>query len=159
MAKYAIYPGSFDPVTKGHLDVIKRAAGLFDRLTVAVIQNPAKAATFTASERVQLLQETLQDFENVEIESFTGLLVDYARSKNVFNMVRGLRAVSDFEYEMQLSLTNRAIEARLETIFLMTDAKHSFVSSSLIKQLAQYGGEYDQFVPNFVARKLREKFA
>lgn len=159
MAKYAIYPGSFDPVTKGHLDVIKRAAGLFDRLTVAVIQNPAKAATFTASERVQLLQETLQDFENVEIESFTGLLVDYARSKNVFNMVRGLRAVSDFEYEMQLSLTNRAIEARLETIFLMTDAKHSFMSSSLIKQLAQYGGEYDQFVPNFVARKLREKFA
>lgn len=159
MANQAIYPGSFDPVTQGHMDVIKRAAKLFDRLTVAVIQNPAKAATFSAAERVALLQEALKAFDNVVVESFTGLLVDYARRKNIFNMVRGLRAVSDFEYEMQLSLTNRAIENQLETIFLMTDAKHSFVSSSLIKQLAQYGGEYDQFVPETVAQKLREKFS
>ena len=158
MANQAIYPGSFDPVTHGHMDVIKRAAKLFDRLTVAVIQNPAKAASFSADERVALLQEALEDFNNVVVESFTGLLVDYARRKQVFNMVRGLRAVSDFEYEMQLSLTNRAIEPQLETIFLMTDAKHSFVSSSLIKQLAEYGGEYDQFVPKAVGSALKEKF-
>ena len=154
----AFYPGSFDPVTNGHLDVIMRAASMFDELVVAVIQNPSKTVFFNLEDRIEMVRASVSACNNVVVEGFQGLLVDFAVKKDIFTVVRGLRAVSDFEYELQMSLTNRAIEDRLETVFLMTDAKYSFISSSLIRQLSEHGGSFEQFVPPFVEQNLKEKF-
>ena len=154
----AFYPGSFDPITNGHLDIVKRASFMFDELVVAVIQNPSKKAFFSLEVRLEMVRASVKMCHNVSVEGFQGLLVDFATKKGLFTVLRGLRAVSDFEYELQMSLTNRAIEDKLETVFLMTDAKYSFISSSLIRQLSEYGGSFEQFVPRYVEKKLKEKF-
>ena len=154
----AFYPGSFDPITNGHLDVVKRASSMFDELVVAVIQNPSKEAFFSLEDRIEMVSASVSSCSNVTVEGFQGLLVDFAIKSDIFTVLRGLRAVSDFEYELQMSLTNRAIEDKLETVFLMTDAKYSFISSSLIRQLSEYGGSFEQFVPSYVEQKLKEKF-
>lgn len=153
----AVYPGSFDPPTNGHLDLIGRAAGVFDRLIVAVGENPAKKALFTSEEKVDLLREVCVAYENVEVCPFSGLLVTFAKSVGATAVVRGLRAVSDFEYEFQMALTNRALDSGVETVFMATSADTMFVSSSLVKEVAALGGDVSQFVPPAVARCLAAK--
>ncbi|KAA0229050.1 MAG: Phosphopantetheine adenylyltransferase [Fimbriimonadales bacterium] len=153
----AVYPGSFDPPTNGHLDLIVRAAGVFDRLIVAVGENPAKSALLTSQEKVDLLREVCAAYENVEVRPFSGLLVTFARSVGATAVVRGLRAVSDFEYEFQMALTNRALDSGVETVFMATSADTMFVSSSLVKEVAALGGDVSQFVPPAVARCLAAK--
>jgi len=140
MRKLAIYPGSFDPVTNGHLDVIGRAAKIFDELIVGVAKQSPKNTTFTIDERVELLRDSCTDFKNVKIESFDNLLVDWTAQKNAEVIVRGLRALSDFEYEFQMALTNRKLNKRIETVFLMTREDCSCISSSMIKEIAKLGG-------------------
>lgn len=158
MSKIAIYPGSFDPITNGHVDVIRRAACLFDKVIVAVLSNVDKQNMFTVSERLALIKASTADIPRLEYDSFDGLLVDYAAQKKVTAIVRGLRVVSDFDYEFQMAMTNRQIAPQLETVFLMTDAKYSFLSSSLVRQLAQFHGTINQFVPGVVAQALEKKF-
>ncbi|OGC22117.1 pantetheine-phosphate adenylyltransferase [candidate division WOR-1 bacterium RIFOXYB2_FULL_42_35] len=153
--KVAIYPGSFDPVTNGHVDIIKRAAKLFGRVIVAVIGNPGKNPQFTLLERVQMLKASLQGVKNVQVDSFDGLLVDYAKKKKAKTIVRGLRAVSDFDYEFQMALTNRKMAKDIETVFLMTDYKYSYLSSSFVKQIAGLGGDVGELVPKAVALALK----
>jgi pantetheine-phosphate adenylyltransferase len=154
--KIGIYPGSFDPITNGHLDVIERASKLFDRVIVAVIRNPEKAHSFSFKERMIMLKETVTGFRNVVVDSFDGLLVDYAKKKKAWAIVRGLRAVSDFDYEFQMALTNRKMAPGIETIFFMTDYKYSYLSSSFVKQIAYLGGDVSGMVPAAVARRLRK---
>ena len=158
MSQSAIYPGSFDPITNGHLDIIQRAKKLFSSLTIAIIQNPQKKHRFTLEERKDMIKDTFKGNTNIHIDFFEGLLVDYAKKQGIYTIIRGLRAVSDFEYELQLSLTNRNLEAKLETVFLMTDEKYSFISSSLVKEIAQHQGAFEQFVPKPVQEKLKETF-
>ena len=153
----AVYPGSFDPVTNGHLDVIKRGLRVFDRLTVAVSDGPAKQPTFSKSERVDLLKEVGKGINNLEVDSFEGLLVEYARRKKVRVILRGIRTISDFEYEYQMALTNRTFAPDIETVFVMTHEEHSFVSSRLIKEAATMGGDVSSFVPAAVEKALLEK--
>ncbi|MFH1347433.1 MAG: pantetheine-phosphate adenylyltransferase [Candidatus Margulisiibacteriota bacterium] len=153
--KVAIYPGSFDPITNGHVDVIERAAKLFDKVIVAVIRNPEKKPRFSLEERVEMLKKSLARDENVEVESFDGLLVSYAKKKNANIIVRGLRAVSDFDYEFQMALTNRKMVPEIETLFFMTDYKYSYLSSSFVKQIAHSGGDVSELVPAPVAKKLK----
>ena len=153
--KVAIYPGSFDPVTNGHIDVIERAAGLFDKVMVAVIRNPEKKPQFSLDERVEMLKQSLEKSKNVEVDSFDGLLVDYAKKKNANIIVRGLRAVSDFDFEFQMALTNRKMAPEIETLFFMTDYKYSYLSSSFVKQIARLGGDISELVPGPVAKKLK----
>lgn len=155
--KVAVYPGSFDPVTNGHLDVIERAAKLFDKVIVAVIRNPEKTPSFSLEDRLQMLKKTAVRFRNVSIDSFDGLLVDYARRKKAKAIVRGLRAVSDFDYEFQMALTNRKMAPGIETIFLMTDYRYSYLSSSFVKQIASRGGDVSGLVPGPVAKLLKRK--
>jgi pantetheine-phosphate adenylyltransferase len=155
----AVYPGSFDPPTLGHLDVIQRAAQLFDKVIVAVGANPEKSPWFTVGERVRMLQECTAHLPNVEVDSFQGLLVDYARRRGAKAIVKGLRAVSDFEAEFQMALANRTLAPEIETLFLMTSAEHMFVSSSTVKEIAQLGGDVREFVPEPVARQLSAKIA
>lgn len=155
--KIAIYPGSFDPVTNGHVDIIERAAKLFDKVIVAVIRNPEKKAQFTLVQRVDMLKTSLARDKNVKIDSFDGLLVDYARKKKANIIVRGLRAVSDFDYEFQMALTNRKMAPKIETIFFMTDYKYSYLSSSFVKQIARLGGDIKELVPGSVAKKLKKE--
>jgi pantetheine-phosphate adenylyltransferase len=154
----ALCPGTFDPVTNGHLDIVRRAAGLFDRVVMAVIENPAKEPLFPATERVEMLREAVADLDNVEVDSFTGLLVDYARSKRAGVIVKGLRAVSDFDYELQMAQMNRHL-AEVETFFVPTSARWSYLSSSLVKEVARFGGDVSGLVPELVLRRLKENMA
>ena len=154
----ALCPGSFDPPTNGHLDVIERAARLFDRVVVAVIANPSKEPLFSLDERKQLLADALVHVENVEISSFSGLLVDFARERNLTVIVKGLRAVSDFEYELQMAQMNAALSPGLDTIFVTAKPPWAFLSSSLVKQVARYGGNVEGLVPEVVWKAMKERF-
>jgi pantetheine-phosphate adenylyltransferase len=155
----AIYPGSFDPITNGHLDVIQRAAKLFDEVVVAVAFNEQKHSLFKVDERVDLLRETTTGISNVSVSRFDGLLVDFARSQGASAVVRGLRAVSDFEFEFQMALMNRKLEPDIETIFMMPAEKYTYLSSRIVKEIGRLGGNVDAFVPVSVAAALRVKFA
>ncbi len=152
-----IYPGSFDPVTYGHIDIIDRCAKQFDRVIVSVLNNTAKNYMFTIEERMNLLKKVLDKYENVEVDSFNGLLVDYANKKNCPLIVRGLRAVSDFEYEMQMAHVNKKLQENIETIYLVSREKFSYLSSSIVKEVAMYGGDISCFVPKEVEKALIEK--
>ncbi len=157
--KRAIYPGSFDPMTYGHLDIIKRAAEIFDELTVSVLNNKGKTPLFSVEERVKILEEATKDIPNVKVDSFTGLTVDYAAKNNIHVAVRGLRAVTDFEYELQLSQTNSKLSGgKLDTVFLNTNLEYSYLSSSVVKEIAYFGGDISQCVPDFVAKQIQEKY-
>lgn len=158
MKKIAVYPGSFDPVTNGHLDVIGRASKIFDELIVSVATQTPKSTTFSADERVDLLKQSCAKFDNVKIESFNNLLVDWAVEKNAGVIVRGLRALSDFDYEFQMALTNRKLNTDIETVFLMTREDCSCISSSMIKEIAKLGGRINKFVPANVEAALIKKF-
>jgi pantetheine-phosphate adenylyltransferase len=153
----AIYPGSFDPLTNGHLDVIERAIKLFDRVVVAVAANESKHPLFSLAERVELVRQAITPFPNVEADSFDCLLVDYAAKRSAQAIVRGLRAVSDFEFEFQLALMNRKLDERVETIFMMPKDTYTFLSSRMIKEIAQLGGEVGEFVPPHVQAALLRK--
>ena len=155
----AIYPGSFDPMTLGHFDVIKRASKMFDRLIVSVLDNKAKNALFSVEERVSILKEAVKDLPNVEVDSFNGLLVDYARRKNIHISVRGLRATTDFEYELQIAQTNRLLsKGILDTVFLTTSLVYAFLWSSGVYELAAFGGDISPCVPKFVEGLVYQKF-
>lgn len=157
--KSAIYPGSFDPVTYGHLDIIKRAAMVFDELIVSVLNNKAKTPLFSVEERVKMLTEATKDLPNVKVESFSGLLIDYAKEKNVHVAIRGLRAITDFEYELQIAQTNRKFSGGdLDTMFLTTSLEYAYLSSSTVREIAYYGGDISQCVPPFVADMIHEKY-
>jgi pantetheine-phosphate adenylyltransferase len=153
----AIYPGSFDPVTNGHLDLIARAAKIFDHLVVAILRNSSKNPLFTVEERVAMLTEGIAEFDNVSVATFEGLLVDFAREQRAHAVIRGIRAISDYEYEFQMALMNRRLDPDLETIFLMPDAKYSFVSSRLVKEVFRLGGSVDGLVPKFVIERMKDK--
>ena len=153
----AIYPGSFDPVTKGHLDIIKRAASFSDELIVGILQNKTKTPLFSVEERVTMLQEVTKNIKNIKIVPFEGLLVDFAQQMDATVIVRGLRAITDFEYELQMSQTNRKLDSRIETIFLTTSLEYSYLSSTTVKEVASFGGDISQFVPEYVAKKITEK--
>jgi len=152
--RIAVYPGSFDPVTNGHLDVIARASRLFDQVVIAVGRNSGKSALFTADERVELLRESCRALPNVEAVSFSGMLVEFARSRGAAVLIKGLRAISDFEYEFQMALANRHLAPDIETMFLMTSAEYQFLSSSIVKEIARVGGDIGPLVPDVVARRL-----
>jgi pantetheine-phosphate adenylyltransferase len=156
----ALYPGSFDPITYGHLDILRRARRLFDELVVAVVENPRKTSLFTADERRKLVEAALREekIPKVRVVSYSGLLVDCARELGAVAVVRGLRATSDFDYEFQFALTNRDLDSEIESVFLMTAGQHSFLSSSLVKEIGQYGGDVSKFVPACVAKSLKAKF-
>ena len=157
--KAAIYPGSFDPVTYGHLDVIKRAADIFDELTVRVLNNTAKTPLFSVDERVKILEEATKDLPNVKVDSFSGLLIDYAKSKDIHVAIRGLRAITDFEYELQIAQTNRKLSnEELDTMFLTTSLEYAYLSSSSVKEIASFKGDISQCVPPFVAKLIYEKY-
>jgi pantetheine-phosphate adenylyltransferase len=155
----AIYPGSFDPVTNGHLDVIARARKLFDEVVVAVAHNDEKQPLFSLEQRLDLLRETVGRIENVQIAEFSGLLVEFARAQNAGAVIRGLRAVSDFEFEFQMALMNRNLNAAVETIFLMPKEEYTYLSSRIVKEIARLGGNVSTFVPDCVAKALSEKFS
>ena len=155
----AIYPGSFDPVTNGHLDVIERGRKLFDQVIVAVANNDEKQPLFSLEERLALLRETAGRMDNVQIAEFSGLLVEFAQAKNAGAVIRGLRAVSDFEFEFQMALMNRKLDAAVETIFLMPKEEYTYLSSRIVKEIARLGGDISSFVPSGVAKALRTKFA
>ena len=156
--KTAIYPGTFDPLTNGHLSILNRALKIFDKLIIAILINPKKTPLFTLEERKSMMEEVLKDKHNVEIDSFDGLLVDYAVKKNANVIVRGLRALSDFEYEFQLALMNRKLNRDVQSIFLMTDYKWFYISSTIIKEAASYGGDISGLTPPVICEKLKEKF-
>lgn len=157
--KAAIYPGSFDPVTYGHLDVIHRAASIFDELTVSVLNNKEKTPLFSVEERVRILEEATKDLPNVKVESFCGLLIDYAAKKDIHVAIRGLRAITDFEYELQIAQTNKKLSnGKLDTMFLTTSLEYAYLSSSSVKEIASFNGDISQCVPPFVAKLVYEKF-
>ncbi|NLD36380.1 MAG: pantetheine-phosphate adenylyltransferase [Desulfatiglans sp.] len=156
--KLAIYPGTFDPLTNGHISIIKRALKIFDKLVVAILVNPNKTPLFTLEERISMLKEIFRDEANIEIDSFNGLLVDYAVKKNANIVVRGLRALSDFEYEFQMALMNRKLNRDIQSVFLMTDYKWFYISSTIIKEAARCGGDIKGLVPPIVNEKLKRKF-
>ena len=154
----AIYPGSFDPLTNGHVDIISRGARLFDRIVVAILVNAEKAPMFTTAERVEIAREVFKDHPNVEVDTFDGLLVDYVERKRAQAIVRGLRAVSDFEFEFQMALMNQRLNPRIETVFMMPAESYTYVSSRLVKEVFQLGGRVSDLVPPVVERRLREKY-
>jgi pantetheine-phosphate adenylyltransferase len=156
--KRAIYPGSFDPVTNGHLDVVERARKLFDEVIVAVAQNDEKQALFSLEERLDMLKQTVGRFDNVRVAQFDGLLVEFARAEQAAAVIRGLRAVSDFEFEFQMALMNRKLEGSVETLFLMPKEEYTYLSSRLVKEIARLGGDVSKFVPGIVAAALGRKF-
>ncbi|MCX7614408.1 MAG: pantetheine-phosphate adenylyltransferase [Clostridiales bacterium] len=155
--KVAIYPGSFDPITCGHMDIIERASKLFDKLIVTVMVNQEKKPVFTAHERVALLHKSTSQFKNIEITHFDGLLAEYAREKNAATIIKGLRAVSDFEYEFQMALVNRKLNPDLDTVFLMTSEKYMYLSSRVVKAVGIYGGDLSEFVPLEIVKDVTEK--
>jgi len=158
MPDIAVYPGSFDPITNGHLDLIQRALRIFDHIIVAVATNAFKQSLFTIEERMEMIRESLKDHPQITIDSFAGLLVNYAKRQKARAVLRGLRAVTDFEYEFQLAMMNRRLEPEVETVFLMTGLRWVFLSSSILKEAAFHGGNIEGMVPEIVIKKLREKF-
>lgn len=155
--KRAIYPGSFDPVTYGHLDIIRRSASLVDELIVGVLKNNAKTPLFSVEERVKMLNEVTRDMTNVKVVPFEGLLVEFAKEMEACMVIRGLRAITDFEYELQMAQTNHKLERSVETVFLTTSLEYSYLSSTIVKEVASYGGDISQFVPDVVQGRIREK--
>ncbi len=155
----AIYPGSFDPVTNGHIDVIERALKLFDKVIVAIGDNPGKKPLFSTKERIEMLKESTSHLKNLEIGSFSGLLIGYAKSKNSKIIIRGLRAVSDFEFEFQRALMNRVVNGDIETVFVMTKEDYVYLNSSIVKEMAMFNGKVSGLVPKIVEERLREKFS
>ena len=156
--KKAVYPGSFDPITFGHLDIIERSAKMVDELVIAVLRNSAKNSLFSLEERVNMIREMTKDIPNVRVESFDGLLVDYMSQIDANIIVRGLRAVTDFEYELQIAQMNHVLKDEAETIFLITNLKYSYLSSSLVKEIASYGGDISKFVPAQLMDRIYEKY-
>ena len=154
----SVYPGSFDPITNGHLDVIKRGTKVFDKVIVAVGDNPAKKALFTKEERVEMIREVTRAFKNVEVDGFDGLVVDYVHKRKATVILRGIRTISDFEYEYQMALTNRTFASDIETVFVMAHEEYSFVSSRFIKEAASMGGDVSSFLPKEVEKRLKAKF-
>jgi pantetheine-phosphate adenylyltransferase len=157
MSTLAVYPGSFDPLTNGHVDIIERGARLFDRIIVAILVNAEKSPMFTMAERVEIARAVFKDHPNVEVDTFDGLLVEYVARRKANVIVRGLRAVSDFEYEFQMALMNRELASSIETVFMMPDAKYSYISSRLIKEVFGLGGKVHGLVPELVEKRLQEK--
>lgn len=158
MKRWAVYPGSFDPVTYGHLDIIKRSLELFDQVIVAVLNNTMKESLFTAKERYDMLARVTSDLPNVQVDIFNGLLVDYMENKSAMVIIKGLRAISDFEHEFQMALMNKKLNPKVETIFMMTNEKYLYLNSSLVKEIAELKGDVLDFVPPYVGEKLSEKF-
>jgi pantetheine-phosphate adenylyltransferase len=156
--RIAIYPGSFDPLTLGHVDVIERALEIFDEVIVAVLHNPAKKSLFSSAERVEMIKQSMNGFKPVQVDTFDGLLVEYARMKKAVAVIRGMRAISDFENEFQMALMNRKLNKDVQSVFLMTGLRWIFTSSSIIKEAAQFGGDISDMVPEPVMLKLMEKF-
>lgn len=159
MERVAVYPGSFDPITNGHIDIVKRGLTLFDRIIIAIMHNPSKKTLFSIQERMDMIQETFEDEPRVEVDAFGGLLVDYAEAKQVTTVLRGMRAVSDFDYEFQLALMNRHLDRKVQTIFLMTSSKWLYISSSIVKEAARFGGDVSLLVPKSVHARLVEKIS
>jgi pantetheine-phosphate adenylyltransferase len=159
MKRIAVYPGTFDPVTKGHVDLVERSLRMFDKVIVAIAANPKKAPLFSLSERIDMFRKALGTRSNVTIEGFDCLLVDYMKEKKAVGLIRGLRAVSDFEYEMQMALMNRRLDEDIETVFLMPSEEYSFITSTIVKEAASYGGDVSSLVPKIVVKKLRKKFS
>ena len=155
--RIAIVPGSFDPITNGHLDIIKRTSDLFDMVYVSILSNSTKSPLFSVDERMELIKRTTSDMPNVKVESFTGLLVDYARSRDAKIIVKGLRAVTDFEYEHQMSLINKQLAPEIETFFITTNLKYAYLSSSIVKEIANYGGDITEMVPHKIINDIKEK--
>ena len=157
--KSAVYPGSFDPVTYGHLDIIRRSAEIFDELTVSVLDNKMKTPLFSVEERVKMLEEATKEYSNVKVDSFSGLLVDYTRKNNIYVSIRGLRAITDFEYELQIAQTNKLLsKGNLDTVFLTTSLEYAYLSSSSVKEIASFNGDISMCVPEFVAQLIYEKY-
>jgi len=157
LKRIAIYPGSFDPVTNGHLDIMERGLSLFDEIIMAILINPSKKSLFSVKERVELLEKSTEQFDNIHVDTFNGLLVDYAKQKGAVAILRGMRAVSDFEYEFQLALMNRRLNRDVQTVFLMTGMRWIFTSSSIIKEAAAFDGDVSGMVPPIVEKRLKEK--
>ena len=155
---HALYPGSFDPVTFGHIDVIRRASTLFDSITVAVLNNGAKSPLFSVDERVNMLQDVCHDIPNISIDSFSGLTADYVRSNGINVIIRGLRAVTDFEYELQMAQTNRKLAAEADTVFLTTSLEYAYLSSTTVKEVAYFGGDISKFVPKEIEKLIFDKY-
>ena len=156
--KIAVYPGTFDPVTFGHIDIIERASNLFDSIIVAAVKNSSKKMLFTPEERIQMIEESVSGMNNVTVESFGGLLVNYANSKNAATIIRGLRTISDFEYELQMDLTNRKIGNGITTVFLMPGEKYSYISSTLVKEIAKLKGDVSSFIPGNAVKLIKSKY-
>ena len=156
--RLAVYPGTFDPITRGHTDIVSRSLSVFDRLVVAIAPNPRKGALLSIEERVELAKIATKGFPNVEVESFNGLLVEYVRQRGAHAIIRGLRAVSDFEHEFQMALLNRKLDEQLETVFLMPSEEYSYLTSSIVKELALFGGPLEAFLIPEAAKLLREKY-
>ncbi len=156
--RLAVYPGTFDPITRGHTDIVSRSLSVFDRLVVAIAPNPRKGALLSIEERVELAKIATKEFPNVEVESFNGLLVEYVRQRGAHAIIRGLRAVSDFEHEFQMALLNRKLDEQLETVFLMPSEEYSYLTSSIVKELALFGGALEAFLIPEAAKLLREKY-
>ena len=157
MKHVAVYPGTFDPVTKGHVDLVERSLSIFDELIVAIAANPRKEPLFTLEERIDMFKKVTNQFKRVRIEGFDGLLVDYVKAKKAVGIIRGLRAVSDFEYEMQMALMNRRLDNTIETVFLMPNEEYSFITSTIVREAASYGGDVSSLVPKIVVEKLKKK--
>lgn len=158
MASRAVCPGSFDPITYGHLDIISRGAKVFDELHIVVLNNSSKKPAFSVNERMELIREVTKDIPNIKVDSYQGLLVNYAREVKANAIIRGLRAVSDFEYEMQITSMNRVLHEELETFFIMTNNQYSFLSSSIVKEVAKYGGDISELVPPQVEKALQQRY-
>ncbi|MCC5914726.1 MAG: pantetheine-phosphate adenylyltransferase [Balneolaceae bacterium] len=161
MTRTALYPGSFDPLTNGHLDILQRAVQMYDKVIVTVAVNKRKSAVFTGEERIELIRESIRDYDwadRVEVEQFTGLLIDFARKKGVTVLLRGVRQISDFEYEFRMALTNRRLAPEIDTVFLMPDEQLTFISATIVKEVAAWGGDLSSFVPDNVADALRKRY-
>lgn len=158
MANYIIYPGTFDPITFGHIDLVERASHLFDRVIVAIGASPKKTTLFTMTEREQLIREVLVTYHNVEVCTYSGLLIDFARTRGVMVVLRGLRAVSDFEYELQFANLNRVMEPKIETVLLTPSEKYAYISASMVREIASFGGDVSAFAPKIVQQALKNKF-
>ncbi len=159
MKHVAVYPGTFDPVTNGHIDLVERSLTIFDEVIVAVAANPKKRPLFSLEERIEMFRKVVSRYRRVKIEGFDGLLVDYVRDKKAIGIIRGLRAVSDFEYEMQMALMNRRLDSKIETVFLMPSEEYSFITSTIVREAASYGGDVSSLVPAVVVERLRRKLS